>query len=345
MEYPVIKAPVAVAVRPHRHEHLLVHRNDHHADQRHRQARFHRKIPRLAALPNAGSKIYRGQHFSVAYTRLLGAGVGMIEFIDDPCGWTGQAPAGLRRQAPDGASAWRKYSTARFLGDLDPVVIRTIEFGELKIDSGMQIELLPDAVADGLRTAGLELASEEYMIETAFQRVLANALNLIAKVPPLLGTVAGLCRSVHALVPPNVDVDVSYSEPSLPFSIFVSCPPAPARHRVERLAENIMHEALHLQLSLVETVEPLVISNEDEPRFFSPWKNEPRTVHGLLHGVYVFGNLRYFWSHIANNAIQGSAFAERRVEEIDSELATVKHLLSYPALTVMGQRLATKFLA
>ena len=269
----------------------------------------------------------------------------MIEFIDGPCGWTGEAPACLRRQAPGGTSAWRNYSTARFLRDSDPVVLRTVDFGGLKTDSGMQIELLPDVPAGGLRTAGLEFASEEYMIEMGFQGVLADALDLIAKVPPLLGTVAGLCRSLHVLVPTDIDFDASYSDPSLPFSIFVSCPPTTTRHRVERLAENIVHETLHLQLSLVEHAEPLVVDTPDESRLFSPWKGEPRTVHGLLHGVYVFGNLRYFWRHIADDTTPDATFAERRIEEIDGELVTVQHLSTNPSLTEMGQRLATTLLA
>ena len=269
----------------------------------------------------------------------------MIEFIDGPCGWTGQAPACLRRQAHGGASAWRGYSTARFLRDSEPVVIRTVDFDDLEIEAGIQIELLPDWLAGGLRTAGLELASEENMNETEFQGALADALGLIAKVPPLFGTVAGLCRSLHVLISSGVDIDTSYSDPALPFSIFVSCPSPIETHRAERLAENIVHEALHLQLSLVETIKPLVVANQDEMRFFSPWKNEPRTVHGLLHGVYVFANLHYFWGQIAGNATNDSAFAERRIEEINGELDTVQHLLSNRALTPMGRRLATSLLA
>ena len=129
-----------------------------------------------------------------------------------------------------------------------------------------------------LSKGGLELATEEDMNETGFHGVLSNALDLVRSVPPLLGTVAGLCRSLHVLIATGIDFDSSYSDPSLPYSIFVSCPPPTALHRVERLAENIVHEALHLQLSLVEAAEPLVLENQEETRLFSPWKNEPRTV-------------------------------------------------------------------
>jgi len=208
----------------------------------------------------------------------------------------------------------------------------------------MQIELLPEAPSGRLRKRGLELASEEDMNETRFQEVLSNAVDLIRNVPPLLGTVAGLCRSLHVLIASGIDFDSSYSDPSLPFSIFVSCPSPTALTRVERLAENIVHEALHLQLSLVEAAEPLVLENQEKMCLFSPWKNEPRTAHGILHGVYVFGNLRYFWNCVAGSTQQFSAFAEQRIEEIDHELATVVQLPTNPALSAMGQRLAKSLL-
>lgn len=268
----------------------------------------------------------------------------MSVYMRGPCAWTREAPANLRRHAPSGAQAWHNYSTARHLADLDPVVVRTVGFPDLEIDSGMQIELLPEALTGRFRKRGLELASEEGMNETRFQGVLSNALDLIRSVPPLLGTVAGLCRSLHVLVATDMEFDSSYSDPSLPFSIFVSCPPPTALNRVERMTENIVHEALHLQLSLVEAAEPLALKNQEDKHLFSPWKNEPRTVHGILHGVYVFGNLRYFWNCAASITPQYSAFAERRIEEIDRELATVAQLPRNPALTAMGQQLAKSLL-
>ena len=268
----------------------------------------------------------------------------MIEYINGPCCWTQAAPTYLRRHAPHGAPKWHDYSTARFLSGLDPMIVRTVHLTDLEIDSGIQVELLPDTLFGLLSKGGLELASEEEMNETDFCGVLSSALDLVRNVPALLGTVAGLCRSLHVLIATGIDFDSSYSDPSLPFSIFVSCPPPTAINRVERLAENIVHEALHLQLSLVEAAEPLVLKNQDDTSLFSPWKNERRTAHGILHGVYVFGNLRYFWNRVAGSTPQYSAFAERRIEEIDRDLATVAQFPTNSALTAMGQQLAKSLL-
>lgn len=268
----------------------------------------------------------------------------MIEFIDRPCGWNRLEPARLRRRAAGGASGWRDYSTARFIAGLDPVVLHTVGVSSSPVESGVQVELLPEAVARDWLSRGLELATEASMSNMGFPRMLEKSLELIRTVLPLHGTVAGLCRSLHVLAASGRDVDVSCSDPSLPFSIFVSCPPAAERHRMERLAENIVHEALHLQLTLVETIESLVTDDPNEPPVFSPWRNEPRNVRGLVHAVYVFGNIRHFWKRVAAELPESSSFARSRIETIDNEMDAAKQLLGSRTLTTAGRRLATSFL-
>ena len=268
----------------------------------------------------------------------------MVEFIDRPCGWNGAAPARLRRQAVGGICAWQDYSTARFIAGLDPVVLHTVGVSSSPFESGVQVELLPEAVARGWRNQGLEFATEADMSNLGFPQVLERSLDLIGTVLPLQGTVAGLCRSLHVLAASGPDVDVSCSDPSLPFSLFVSCPPATHRHRVERLAENIVHEALHLQLTLVETIESLVIGDPNEAPVFSPWRNESRNVLGLVHAVYVFGNIRHFWKCVAAELPESSSFAQSRIEAINSEMDAAKPLLRSRTLTATGRRLATSIL-
>ena len=109
---------------------------------------------------------------------------------------------------------------------------------------------------------------------------------------------------------------------------------------MERLAENIVHEALHLQLTIVESIESLVIDVPGETPVFSPWKNKWRSVRGLMHAMYVFGNLRCFWKRVAADVPEFASFARTRIETIDSEMVAAKQLVTTWSLTAMGQRLA-----
>ena len=267
------------------------------------------------------------------------------EFIDGPCRWDWRAPATLREQVFGDASAWRSYSTARFLDGSNPHILHTIGLSEHAVDSAVSVERLSPVLAARWQGVGLRFASEADLIDMEFRRTLVSVLEFIGMDLPLAGTVAGLCRSLHVLVASGRDFDVSCSDPSLPLSVFVSCPLPGERNRVERLAENIVHEALHLQLSLVERVEPLVIDGPDEEPVFSPWKDEWRTVRGLVHAVYVFGNLRRFWKGVAAKRPDSVPFARARVRTIDSEMARATHLAGDRTLTAAGRRLATSLLS
>ena len=142
-----------------------------------------------------------------------------------------------------------------------------------------------------------------------------------------------------------MDYDVSYSDPSLPFSIFVSCPALAEHNRPERLAENLVHEALHLQLSLIERVEPIIINGSYEQTVSSPWREGERSLSGLLHAIYVFGNLRQFWMRLVSHSPGVSSFAQGRIAAIENEMSNAAHVLENQSLSAMGRRLATSFLS
>lgn len=269
----------------------------------------------------------------------------MIEFIEGPCCWDWRAPAKLREQVFGDASAWQAYSTSRFLDGSNPEILYSIECSRHAVDSAVNVERLSPVLAARWENIGLQFASEADLSKMEFRRNLVSSLEYIGMHHPIEGTVAGLCRSLHVLVASGRDFDVSYSDPSLPLSVFVSCPLPAERNRVERLAENIVHEALHLQLSLVERVQPLVVDDPDEEPVYSPWKDEWRTVRGLVHAVYVFGNLRNFWKDVASKRPGTSSFAQGRIHTIDAEIAGAAHLVENRSLTAAGRRLATSILS
>lgn len=268
----------------------------------------------------------------------------MIEYVNGPCSWDGIAPSRLRQQVYGDPSLWEHYSTSRLLDGSEPRILHKAGFADLEDGPGIHIELLPTHLTTRWRRTGLCFAAPTDVERMNFRQVLERSLGLIRRVEPILGTVSGLCRSLHVLKASGYGFDCSYSDPLLPFSIFASCPMPTENNGAERLAENIVHEALHLQLSLVETIEPSIAKSPEASDLYSPWKGERRPVQGVLQGVYVFGNLRCFWARIAAQFSTSSSFAEARIKEIDDELASVQDLARHSGLTRIGRSIAKSLL-
>ena len=262
------------------------------------------------------------------------------EFIGGPCCWGRFAPANLRNSVP----RWKNYSTSRFLGVADMEILDVLDTGASSVAPDLSIELLSPILADRWRSVGLRFATRAEIEKLGFRRILTKSLDLIRVVGSLQGTVSSLCLSLHPLLAPDTRIDVSYSDPDVPFSVFVSCPLDTERNAAERLAESLVHEALHLQLSLVECTEPLIADASEGKLVFSPWAGEGRTVRGLLHAVYVFGNIRFFWEHIVSNVPDSASFARTRIATINEEMGNAVHLAGNDWLTATGQRLASSFL-
>ena len=59
------------------------------------------------------------------------------------------------------------------------------------------------------------------------------------------------------------------------------------------LAATLVHEHQHLKLNALHDLLPLFV--ESDRRYYSPWRNDPRPVAGLLHGAYAFLGVGDFW--------------------------------------------------
>ena len=268
----------------------------------------------------------------------------VYELIERPCGWPPSAPWKLRQDFLGECYSWYNYSTSRYFGRSNPIFLSASESLHSSPCPNMIVELLSGDLAKSWENMGLQFAKEYELEDKMFVDTLVDSLALIQGNREIHATVSSMCRSLHPLICNDGDVDVSFSDPELPFSIFVSCPPVDTQYRVERLAESIVHEALHLQLTLVERAEPLVEESSVEMLERSPWKGEKRTLQGLIHGIYVFGNLREFWNDISIQRPQSAEFGEARVSAIEAEMLEVQHLIGSRNLTTLGHRLASSFL-
>jgi hypothetical protein len=118
------------------------------------------------------------------------------------------------------------YSTARVLARSPSAprdIVTYLRIRSLASDE-IAIETLPEQLMSKYRKAGVSFYSPQGILNTTIPTCLEDALRVINHVPSLMGTVTALVRSLHVIKPEDEDHDVSFSEPNVPFSIFVSCP-------------------------------------------------------------------------------------------------------------------------
>lgn len=204
------------------------------------------------------------------------------------------------------------------------------------------IEGLSEECAAKYQKAGVSFYSRDEIFDTTVLSCLKDALATIGQVPSLIRTVGALVRSLHVIRPQDEEYDVSFSEPHVPFSIFVSIPEGRIASDAARVAEAIVHEAMHLQLTLIEQTVGLVVASSKE--FFSPWKREYRTIRGVLHGAYVFRVVDQFLraqlSKIQGVDSEALSYIRSRRGEIALQMMAIQSFEECADLTGLGRTLA-----
>jgi len=194
-----------------------------------------------------------------------------------------------------------------------------------------------------LNSIGLRFAPFSKIEKAEFVSLLARADELLMCVPEVRASVQALVRSIHVIKSNGLGYDTSFSDPAIPFSIFVSIPLAGENHSVLRVAEAVTHESMHLQLTAWETSEPVVRPDCKEVTWHSPWKGEARKLQGVLHGMYVFKVVSYVYSKLIRSGALSKddvAFALRRIDQINEELEQVKGVQKCVGFTSDGLALA-----
>jgi HEXXH motif-containing protein len=59
--------------------------------------------------------------------------------------------------------------------------------------------------------------------------------------------------------------------------------------------EVLVHEYGHQKLNAIMTLDPLVVGDTGEALYYSPWRDDPRPLTGLLHAVYSFETVLNFY--------------------------------------------------
>lgn len=241
------------------------------------------------------------------------------------------------------------YGTARVL-DCNPVAERNV-IGYLqgpipKGENRIAIECLPANVTKRYHDFGLNFYSPDEILGSNLINILDRAFHVISSVRGAARTVSTITAIVHILKPDSSDYDVSYSEPRLPFSIFVGID---ARWQVNldlRVAESILHECMHLQLTLIEDQISLLVA--DNEHHFSPWRRALRPTRGVLHALYVFRVIQdFFTAVIASNHLSEAenSHVSRRLRDIDAEVELLGDLSASQDLTPAGRAFVVRLQA
>lgn len=164
--------------------------------------------------------------------------------------------ARVLRERPDAEARARKAAASR-----------SPEIGEVLVERGL-------AVVSGGPDPG-------------FARRVGRALELLGRAWPEAGR--SVRRRVWRVVPVTAWATVSYSSPREPGVAYIDVASAP----LVRLAEDLLHESVHMRLHEIESKRELVTraareASGSEPRFYSPWRREWRPLRGLVHAVCTF---------------------------------------------------------
>lgn len=246
------------------------------------------------------------------------------------------------------------YGTARVVSE-DSDAPRDIAHSLLfknqvdEINGKISVELLPKNIADSYKKSGVNFYKlKELFIKEKPSEILESlrdAFAIISKTPSLFATVITLVKCVHLIKPELDDYDVSFSEPDIPFSIFVSLPRQNDEISILRVAEAIVHESMHLQLTLIEKNFPLVFVTTAQ--HYSPWRAEYRSVGGVLHALYVFRVIYCFFQKLNKLKIitvKSEKYTNERLKEIYLQIDKIQFFLECSDLTPLGKKLVQKLM-
>ena len=258
--------------------------------------------------------------------------------------------AGWRKLGRDLRLTRSSYGTARVLSrgpEETRWLVKSLDTPshyDVKYDS-IQIELLSQAITRQWSSPGFRFFGAQEIQRGGVTDQVEEAIELLDSVPTMLATVCSLIRSLHLLETSDAQVDVSFSEPNMPFSAFISVPGPDVQDGPFRVAEAMLHEAMHLQLTLIEGFVPLV-----EPTvrtYLSPWRSDYRTPLGVLHALYVFRVIDAFFGEIltdgpASESLRCHAFNRRA--EIAQQIESIRDFRECPNLTDTGTAFVSRML-
>ncbi|MGW5741169.1 HEXXH motif domain-containing protein [Amycolatopsis sp. NPDC003861] len=227
---------------------------------------------------------------------------------------------GDRSQVTPGSAAWSRLREFRFEADGRVLALR---LEDLDPHRGLYHPIPPDRLTD----AGL----------AHWQNQLGEAWQLLVEHLPEYAAI--LPTGLTSIVP----------EPAVPFRLpsastgeaFGSAVIAePGTGGPATLAAALVHEFQHIRLGGLLQLVPLHDDDRTE-RLYAPWREDPRPLGGLVHGVYAFFGVTAFWRALTRacpgDRLAAFEFAHWRTVT----WRTLQAIRDEAALTEAGQQFLT----
>jgi HEXXH motif-containing protein len=261
------------------------------------------------------------------------------------------AKAGWRDLYRDSELTPSSYGTARVIARTESAPHRIVGRPRVALgadvpDCIFQVEILDKDFSCSYEEAGVRFYTAEEIEDARILEQLEEAISILKLLPSLGKSVATLVKTVHLIDSGDDDYDISFSKPHIPFSVFVSLPRKRNPITNLRAAEAIVHEAMHLQLTLIERIVPLVESTGRQ--YYSPWRGELRNTLGVLHGLYVFRVIDEFLRELKMLDLfetEVDRYIDSRVSEIHHQVSSIKTLPSSEDLTEIGSEFTWRLIA
>jgi HEXXH motif-containing protein len=207
------------------------------------------------------------------------------------------------------------------------------------------LELPAASIKSFYKSHGLEPVCFSQGEEKTALRQINSALLLLKSVVTIYKDILQLVKTIQIIRSETAETDVSYSHPEIPFSIFMSLVDDTSMISNLRIAESIIHESMHLKLTLIENLVPLVIPGSTAI-YYSPWRKEERPIRGVLHGLFVFKVILEFYKIFASKTTTKNVteYLSVRQADINLEIKQLSGFFKSPGLTEEGKDLAFKLL-
>lgn len=205
-------------------------------------------------------------------------------------------------------------------------------------------EVVPGIVADDrgwLMRHGVVmhgLARLEGGAMARFVEVIRRAFSdMASREPGLCAEMTDMLRAVIPIENPLGHGSVSSSYVNLRGAVCLSHAEDPLLQ-----AETLIHEFCHQKMNQLLAVDPLLLPGQSGQVFYSPWRDDPRRLRGLLLGAHAFLNVARYLSR----SLQRDSFSEDQAVEVmvnvsrrlnQSETA-LKSLSIYGSFTEFGRR-------